>query len=145
MVALTLDRKIVLIKGIKIYPHGLWERHPVGMEENTMSLAHSPAAARTISRLNAAASPALETALDAARAGYDRRRALSRFHRLSPQIIETRTPEAAGAVLREIERALRVERARRGHWTYDLNRHIALLVAYRAESARLTEIRKTCA
>ena len=32
---------------------------------------------------------------------------------------------------------MRGERARRGHWSYDLNRHISLLVAHRAETARL--------
>jgi hypothetical protein len=72
---------------------------------------------------------------------YDRASALSRFHRLSPGTIRSETPEAARAILQEIERALRAERARRGHWTYDLNRHIALLVAHRAESARFARLR----
>ncbi|HEY8161999.1 MAG TPA: DUF6477 family protein [Methylocystis sp.] len=90
-----------------------------------------------IQRLKANARPALEAALTASLAGYDRLGALSRFHRLSRETIMSETPEAARAVLREIERALRVERARRGHWTYDLNRHIGLLVAHRAETARL--------
>ncbi len=91
-------------------------------------------------RLKAHARPAVEAALDASLAGYDRLGSLSRFHRLSRETILSETPDAARAVLREIEQALRKERARRGHWTYDLNRHIALLVAHRAESARLAGI-----
>ena len=95
----------------------------------------------TFERLRAAARPAVEAALTANLDAYDRASALARLHRLSPQTILTETPEAARDVLREIERALRAERARRGHWTYDLNRHIALLVAHRAESARLARLR----
>lgn len=93
-------------------------------------------------RLEAAARPAVEAALVASLAAYNRAHALSRFHRLSPETILSETPQAAGLILREIERALRAERARRGHWTYDLNNHIALLVARRAESARLERLRK---
>ncbi len=95
----------------------------------------------TFERLRAAARPAVEAALTANLDAYDRASALARLHRLSPQTILTETPEAARDVLREIERALRAERARRGHWTYDLNRHIALLVAHRAESACLARLR----
>jgi hypothetical protein len=35
---------------------------------------------------------------------------------------------------------MRRERARRGHWSYDLNRHISLFVAHRAETARLNRL-----
>lgn len=94
----------------------------------------------TMEKLSAAARPAVEAALAARLAAYDRGCALSRFHRLSRETIMSDSPEAARAVLREIERALRAERARRGHWSYDLNRHIALLVTHRAESARLTRL-----
>lgn len=96
--------------------------------------------ARAIARLRSAARPAVERALDASMSVYDRRSALSRFHRLTPDAVMSETPEAARAILREIERALRAERARKGHWSYDLNRHIALLVAHRCESARLARL-----
>jgi len=102
----------------------------------------SSAKARTFERLDAAARPALDSALKASLAGYDRLDALSRFHRLSRETILSETPRAARVVLREIERALRAERARGGHWSYDLNRHIALLVAHRAETARLAALVK---
>ena len=88
-------------------------------------------------RADSSANAALQAALTAGLAGYDRVTALARFHRLPAQTIAAQTPEAARAVLLEIERAMRRERARAGHWTYDLNRHIGLLVAYRAEKARL--------
>ncbi|WP_330083132.1 DUF6477 family protein [Methylocystis iwaonis] len=103
--------------------------HPAPAKSDARSIA--------IRRLRAQARPAVEAALGASLAGYDRLDALSRFHRLSRETILSETPAAARTVLREIEQALRKERARRGHWTYDLNRHIALLVAHRAESARL--------
>jgi len=46
-------------------------------------------------------------------------------------------------ILARLERALRAERnrARSGHWTYDLNRHIALRQAYLAESERLRALK----
>ncbi len=74
-------------------------------------------------RLEASARPAVEAALGASLAAYNRVHALSRFHRLAQETIVSETPQAARLILREIERALRAERARRGHWTYDLNRH----------------------
>lgn len=42
-------------------------------------------------------------------------------------------------ICQALARALRSERnrGRAGHWTYDLNRHIGLLQAFRAERARL--------
>ncbi len=99
------------------------------------------AKAETFEKLRAAARPAVEAALSASLAAYNRAQTLSRFHRLRPETIASETPEAARMVLCEVERALRAERARRGHWTYDLNRHIALLVAQRAEAARLARLR----
>ncbi|CCJ08541.1 DUF6477 family protein [Methylocystis sp. SC2] len=88
-------------------------------------------------RFAAEAGAALQAALAAGLNAYDRTHALARFHRLSPDTIASESPDAARAALKEIERAMRGERARRGHWSYDLNRHISLLVAHRAETARL--------
>lgn len=91
-------------------------------------------------RFAAEAGAALDAALAAGLNAYDRTRVLARFHRLSPQTIASESPDAARAALKEIERAMRGERARRGHWSYDLNRHISLLVAHRAETARLQRL-----
>lgn len=87
-------------------------------------------------RLRAAARKSLQIALRERAGAYRREEFLRSFHRLSRGAIAAETPEAAAAVLKELERALRAERARAGHWTYDLSRHIALLVAHRAEQAR---------
>ena len=106
----------------------------------TQNISPDVAKRRIFARFRAAAPRALEHALTAGLAGYDRRTALARFHRLTPQTIDAETPDGARAVLREIERALRQERASAGHWSYDLNRHIALLTAHRAETARLARI-----
>lgn len=91
-------------------------------------------------RMLSQARGALETTLSASMAAYRRTDFLRAFHRLSPETIRAETAEAATAVLRELERALRAERARAGHWTYDLDRHIGLLVAYRTEQARAERI-----
>jgi hypothetical protein len=82
----------------------------------------------------------------------------SRFSRLSPAKGEYRRTEQLPALLKlwpnELEdysypgtlkvtallrKALRTERlrARSGHWSYDLNRHLGLLEALKAERARL--------
>lgn len=99
-----------------------------------------PAARSTESRLIRRAESALRGAI-AAHAESDRRAEFLRgFHRLTRETIESETPEAARVVLRELERALRGERARAGHWTYDLGRHVALLAAYRAEQRRAARI-----
>ncbi len=49
------------------------------------------------------------------------------------------------ALVARLARALRGERQRgkAGHWSYDLNRHIALSQAYRAECAALRACRET--
>jgi hypothetical protein len=117
-------------------------------EENAMPFVPRPEAAksgalqkrRALRMLDSAAGPALDNAISAGLAGYERVPALSRLHRLSAEAINGETAECARVVLREIERALRAERARRGHWSYDLNKHIALHIAHRAESARLARL-----
>ena len=87
-----------------------------------------------------AAKRALNFTLDRGLHAYNRQMALARFHRLSAQTIAAETTDAAQEILRELSRALRGERARMGHWTYDLNRHIGLMIAYRSEKARADRI-----
>lgn len=91
-------------------------------------------------RMFSHARKALETSLSASAAAYRRTEFLRAFHRLSAETIAAETTTAASAILRELERALRAERARAGHWTYNLDRHISLLVAFRAEQARARRI-----
>lgn len=83
---------------------------------------------------------ATQSRLAASASAYRRQEFLRSFHRLSSETIAAETAGAARVVLREIERALRAERARAGHWTYDLDRHIALVVAHRAERERAARL-----
>ena len=64
---------------------------------------------------------------------------LPRVLPLGPDDIYGPEPETTRAIVLKLARALRTERARgrAGHWTYDLNRHIGLLQALKAEQERL--------
>lgn len=68
--------------------------------------------------------------------GYDRVRHLARLIPVGPDEIADDSPAATEAILVKLSRALRAERirGRAGHWTYDLNRHLALSQAHAAES-----------
>jgi hypothetical protein len=72
-------------------------------------------------------------------AAYVRSRDLPALIALWPHELADETPAGALRVLAKLRHALRAERvrARGGHWSYDLNRYLALLSAYRGELARL--------
>lgn len=72
-------------------------------------------------------------------AAYERSRDLPRLLALWPQELEDRTDAGRLHLLAKLRRALRAERrrARSGHWSYDLNRHLGLLSAYKGELAEL--------
>lgn len=71
---------------------------------------------------------------------YERSRILPRLLPLDPREFAEPSPALTRRICAALARALRRERTRgrAGHWTYDLDRHLALLQAYRAERARLT-------
>ncbi|MEJ0012321.1 MAG: DUF6477 family protein [Bauldia sp.] len=73
---------------------------------------------------------------------YDRARHLPRILPVGPDHIADTSAAGRRAIVRRLARALRAERnrGRAGHWTYDLNRHIALAQAYAAERAALARI-----
>ena len=78
----------------------------------------------------------------AGRAGlgaYERKRVLPRLIPVTQAELAGDGAEAARGIVARLERALRAERrrGRAGHWTYDLNRHIALSQALGAERRRL--------
>lgn len=77
----------------------------------------------------------LASAIAAGAAAYDRDRHLARLIPVTPEMIADAGPETRHAILVKLQRALRAERNRgkSGHWSYDLNRHIALKQAYDAE------------
>lgn len=76
-----------------------------------------------------------------------RTRALSRLIPLWPGEIAAADAASAQKVVTTLERALRAERrrGRAGHWSYDMNRHLALARALREERGRLAELRRTTA
>lgn len=90
------------------------------------------------------AARAIERSIRAGAKFYDRARDLPALIRHDPCQEAADTAEGIEAILGRLERALRAERnkARSGHWTYDLNRHIALRQAYQAEAERLQTVRK---
>ncbi|MBV1702158.1 MAG: hypothetical protein KGQ46_10100 [Hyphomicrobiales bacterium] len=55
--------------------------------------------------------------------------------RILPRLLPASTLAASNdQIVRDLQNELRKVRARAGHWSYDLNRHISLLQALRAES-----------
>jgi hypothetical protein len=78
-------------------------------------------------------------------AHYDRSQHLPRVLPVGLDELTDRSPEGRRAVLRRLARALRAERmrGRAGHWSYDLNRHIALAQAFAAERRLLVGERRT--
>ena len=66
---------------------------------------------------------------------YDRNRHLPRVLPVDPVELGDTSREGRRRTLARLARALRAERVRgrAGHWTYDLNRHIALAQAYESE------------
>ena len=82
---------------------------------------------------------AVQRTIRAGAENYQRTRDLPKLARLMPNELSNETLDGAERIVALLRRALRAERnrARSGHWTYDLNRHIALRQAYLAESERL--------
>jgi hypothetical protein len=70
---------------------------------------------------------------------YSRARDLPCLLPLWPRELADFTAGGTLRILAKLRRALRAERrrARAGHWSYELNRHIALLAAYKGEIALL--------
>jgi hypothetical protein len=85
------------------------------------------------------AATALDGLIERGAEAYDRRLHLPRLLPLAPAELADDSPAATRVILRRLARALRNERnrGRAGHWTYDLNRHIALSQAYAGERRRL--------
>ena len=76
--------------------------------------------------------------------GYERRRALPPLLAIVDSELAQDDPEAARRIISRLARALRAERqrGRAGHWSYDLNRHIALAQAFDAERRRLKSLQR---
>ncbi len=72
---------------------------------------------------------------------YRRDRHLPRLLPVGPEEIGDLSSSGRKRILAHLARALRAERnrGRVGHWTYDLNRHIALAQAYESERRLLKQ------
>ena len=90
------------------------------------------------SRMRPRAWHAIDATIACGAASYDRSR-LYRLIPLAPAGKDGGGAAATRAIIRLLAGAMRGESARgkAGHWTYDLNRHIGLLQALRAERGRL--------
>lgn len=82
---------------------------------------------------------AVEAVRTAGADGYERARHLPRLIPVGPDDVADESPAARMRILLRLARALRSERvrARSGHWTYDVNRHLGLMQAYEAEARAL--------
>ncbi len=76
---------------------------------------------------------------------YNRKRVLWRLLPACASELPGEEPDATQQIVQEIENALRLERQRgkTGSWTYDLNRHLALAQACRAERAHLARLTRS--
>jgi hypothetical protein len=92
----------------------------------------------------APARDAVEHSIRAGMGLYRRERQLPSLIAVDPRSLGDSSVAVAELILARLRRALRAERrrAKAGHWTYDLNRHIALRQAYAAEAARLAGMRR---
>ena len=79
---------------------------------------------------------------EAGAAAYSRARDLPKLIALWPHEFDDHSPEGCRRVLAKLRSALRTERRRAlsGHWSYDLNRHLGLLSAYKAELRSLSRL-----
>ncbi|WEK52539.1 MAG: hypothetical protein P0Y66_11450 [Candidatus Kaistia colombiensis] len=82
---------------------------------------------------------AVHAAIGAGIALYRRQTCLPRLLPLPPAELADESDAARRRIVARLARALRAERmrGRAGHWTYDLNRHIALHQAYEGERQHL--------
>lgn len=82
---------------------------------------------------------AVDAAISAGIALYRRQTCLPRLLPMLPAELADESDAARRRIVARLARALRAERmrGRAGHWTYDLNRHIALHQAYEGERQQL--------
>jgi len=75
---------------------------------------------------------------------YLRPRDLPKLIALWPYELEDASLEGCRRLIAKLRRALKTERRRAlsGHWSYDLNRHVGLLSAYKGELAYLSRLER---
>lgn len=92
-------------------------------------------ASRFQSRVSRAGARTCHSGLSIDKDVYDRLRDLPALIPAWPAEIEDFSPEGTLKLLHKLKNALRAERARglAGHWAYDLERHLKLAIAHKAE------------
>jgi hypothetical protein len=100
-----------------------------------------PASDSNKTREDSAARRVFGPMVAAGAAAYLRARDLPKLIALWPHELVDESLKGRRLVLAKLRRALRAERRRglAGHWSYDLNRHVGLLSAYRGEQAGLAK------
>jgi hypothetical protein len=70
---------------------------------------------------------------------------LVRLLPVGPDDLAGMEPQTTRRIVLKLARAIRNERARgsAGHWTYDLNRHVGLMQALKAEQERLATLARS--
>ena len=78
----------------------------------------------------------------AARAAYDRESQLPKLLGLWPSELQDFSLPGTARIVARLRKSIRSERqrAQSGHWSYDLNRHLALAEALKAERTRLRDL-----
>ena len=97
----------------------------------------------TTGRRDSTARRVFDTMAEADAKVYVRPRDLPKLIALWPHELADESPEGRRFVLAKLRRALRAERrlGLAGHWSYDLNRHLGLISAYKGEFAALNRSR----
>lgn len=110
------------------------------MLEKTRRSERKPRPARTVSTARRVFGPMAE----AGAAAYARARDLPKLIALWPHELGDESPEGCRRILAKLRSALRAERRRAlsGHWSYDLNRHLGLLGAYKGEMVWLSRLKR---
>lgn len=83
--------------------------------------------------------------VEADAAAYVRARDLKKLIAVFPSEIENHSRAGTEHIIGRITKCLAAERRRAidGHWSYDLNRHIALLAAHKAELKQLAHLQNS--
>jgi hypothetical protein len=105
---------------------------------------HQRARPKSVPPIQRRAARAVAATVRAGVAAYQRQRCLPALLPLLPAEIADTGDAMRQRIVGRLARALRSERmrGRAGHWSYDINRHIALLQAYEAERAQLRDPRR---
>lgn len=75
---------------------------------------------------------------------YERSKDLAKLLPLWPKELADETMKGTETIIKKIRQAIRLERknGRLGHWSYNLNRHVALINALKEETKHLLSLKR---